>query len=55
MVNSPRFATADMSSVVAAHSGAAYLSPELITKFSAVVPSLKSFREGYGMSECVSQ
>jgi len=49
--NSPKLATADFSSIVSAHSGAAYLPPDLAKKFSAAIPSLKSLRQGYGMSE----
>ncbi|KAF8349615.1 hypothetical protein F5887DRAFT_878405 [Amanita rubescens] len=51
LVHHPKTAKTDLSSVVALNSGAAYLSPELKDKLTALSPAKVRFAEGYGMSE----
>jgi len=51
LVNSPEWAKADTSSVETAGSGAAFLPPELQTKFQSKIGS--TFFQGYGSSEAV--
>lgn len=51
MVNNPLFTKLDLSTLVSVSSGAAYLPPELNKKFMAVVKSVSTMMEGYGMSE----
>ena len=51
LVNSPEWAQADTSSIETTGSGAAFLPPELQTKFQSKVKS--TFLQGYGSSEAV--
>ncbi|THV04982.1 acetyl-CoA synthetase-like protein [Dendrothele bispora CBS 962.96] len=52
IVNHPRIAQADLSSLMHVGSGAAYLPPELAAQLSKLMPKDTSITEGYGMSEC---
>jgi len=53
LVNYPGIEKVDLSSVISAGSGAAYLPPELGEKLSKLLPREARFVEGYGMSEAV--
>jgi acyl-CoA synthetase (AMP-forming)/AMP-acid ligase II len=46
MVNSPMFWKTDLSSVMMAGNGAAYLSPELASKFASKMPNMDRMFEG---------
>ncbi|KAK7444312.1 hypothetical protein VKT23_015324 [Stygiomarasmius scandens] len=52
LVNHPRIAQADLSSIMHIGSGAAYLPPELAAQLAKLTPETATISEGYGMSEC---
>ncbi|KAI0260236.1 acetyl-CoA synthetase-like protein [Gloeopeniophorella convolvens] len=52
MMNHPVLAKLDLSSMLFAHSGAAFLPPELRDAFHRRTPNAPHFGEGFGMSEC---
>ncbi|KAJ7760882.1 hypothetical protein DFH07DRAFT_1021402, partial [Mycena maculata] len=52
LVNHPDIATADLSSVVAVTSGAAYLPPELASQLGRFLEKNPEIAQGYGLSEC---
>lgn len=54
LVFSPKVAKADLSSVQFAGSGAAYLTPELASRFNSMFKMQSNLAEGYGLSEVVS-
>ncbi|KAF9267794.1 acetyl-CoA synthetase-like protein [Marasmius fiardii PR-910] len=52
LLNHPHFSRTDLSSVIVAGSGAAYLPPELAAKFGSFIKNTPFLGEGYGLSEC---
>ncbi|KAJ6494154.1 hypothetical protein DFH09DRAFT_1265636 [Mycena vulgaris] len=52
LVNHPATKTTDLSSVIMANSGAAYLTPELATRMSRFLGKDSELTQGYGLSEC---
>ena len=54
LVHSPKTAKADLSSVLWAGSGAAYLPPALSAKAKKLLGVEERLLEGYGLSEAVS-
>ncbi|KAF7335631.1 hypothetical protein MVEN_02218000 [Mycena venus] len=52
LVNHPKFTTTDFSSIVAMHTAAAYLPPELAARMSRNMEENTDIQQGYGLSEC---
>jgi len=53
ILHDPKLVKLDLSSLVYASAGAAYLPPELRLAFGHRAKKVPFFLEGYGMSECV--